>query len=210
MKTWIRALGKWLWEARLAWLGVGTLLAAFLFLTAGGLDEPRTRIVGLALQLLGVGTVAWGIRQTRRLFDRPRLARTFRGWLSRFPRSGGRTIAVAGSATLSAVGARARGHVTENPTNASVSARLDALEKNIAHVHERISGLQAEFDQSASEHREALEAERQARKGHDRELRERLELTETGGLHLSAIGTLWLAVGIILSTAAPELAEWLQ
>jgi len=37
-----------------------------------------------------------------------------------------------------------------------------------------------------------------------------LEATGTGGVHISAIGASWLFVGIILSTAAPEIAEFLK
>ena len=62
---WMRSLGRWLWEARLAWLAVGTLLAAALVI-AGNPAEPRIRVMGLVLQSLGIGTVAWGMEGTDR------------------------------------------------------------------------------------------------------------------------------------------------
>ena len=78
------------------------------------------------------------------------------------------------------------------------------------HVNDRISGLQAEMDQKADEHRCALAEEREVRSREAGELRERLEATEIGGLHVSAVGAVWLTLGVALSTAAPELARWLR
>ena len=205
---WTRSLGRWLWEARLAWLAVGTLLAAALVI-ADNPAEPRIRVMGLVLQILGIGTVAWGIRTTRKLFGRPGIVVLMRRWLANFPRYGGRTISV--GATMAATSAvRGRGFITTRAADDSVEARLDALEKNVEHVNDRISGLQAEMDQKADEHRCALPEEREARSREAGELRERLEATETGGLHVSAVGAVWLTLGVALSTAAPELARWLR
>lgn len=204
---WTRALGRWLWEARLAWLAVATLLGAALAV-GGNPTEARILLTGLVLQILGIGTVAWGIRTTRRLFGRPGMVALVRTWLANFPRYGGRTIAV--GATMTATSSvRGRAFVTTTAADESVEARLDALEKNMGHVNDRINGIQAEIDQKADEHRRAFEEERQARSKEAGELRERLEATETGGLHVSAVGAVWLTVGVALSTAAPELARWL-
>jgi hypothetical protein len=204
---WTRALGRWLWEARLSWLAVATLLGAALAV-GGNPTEARIRLTGLVLQILGIGTVAWGIRTTRRLFGRPGMLALACRWLANFPRYGGRTISVGGIATASTA-VRGRGFVTTAAADDSVEARLVALEKNMDHVNDRVSGLQAEIDQKVDEHRRALEEERQARSKEAGELRERLEATETGGLHVSAVGAVWLIVGVALSTAAPELARWL-
>jgi len=105
---------------------------------------------------------------------------------------------------------RARAHVTANPVDNSAQARIEALEKNIKHVQGRISSLETDLDEQGQELRESLEAERRTRANETERLRARLEATETGGLHLSAIGAAWLLVGVTLSTAAPELARWLQ
>jgi hypothetical protein len=54
---------------------------------------------------------------------------------------------------------------------------------------------------------EALEGEANARSAEDKVIREKLEATGTGGVHISAIGALWLFVGVTLSTASVELAS---
>jgi hypothetical protein len=98
--------------------------------------------------------------------------------------------------------------VTAVPVDDTIEARVEALEKNIEHVHERINGAQREIDGVASELRHNLGQEQQTRIEEQRRLWDRLEVTETGGLHLSSIGAIWLAIGVTMSTAAPELAKW--
>jgi hypothetical protein len=56
----------------------------------------------------------------------------------------------------------------------------------------------------------ALKREEQARAAEDQVIRHKLETTETGGIHVTAMGALWLFVGVTLSTASPEIAKWLQ
>jgi hypothetical protein len=210
MLAWSRASFRWLLEARLAWLFAATMVASILLPVLCSSGESGFRLAGLALQIVGILAVAWGIHETRLLFERPSLFGTVGGWLERRPRFRGRVVAVGSSLLGSSVIGRARAHVTANPEDDTVAGRLDALEKNIGLVNDRISGLGTELDEQSRELRESLEQERQTRAKEAEELRARLEATETGGLHLSAVGAAWLAVGVTLSTAAPELARWLQ
>ena len=55
-----------------------------------------------------------------------------------------------------------------------------------------------------------MKREEQARAAEDQVIRHKLETTETGGIHVTAMGALWLFVGVTLSTASPEIAKWLQ
>jgi len=173
-------------------------------------SESGFRLTGLALQVLGICAVAWGIHQTRVLFNQPSMLGSVGDWLKRRPRLHGRAVSVGASLQCSSVVGRARAHVTANPVDNSAQARIEALEKNIKHVQGRISSLETDLDEQGQELRESLEAERRTRANETERLRARLEATETGGLHLSAIGAAWLLVGVTLSTAAPELARWLQ
>ena len=107
--------------------------------------------------------------------------------------------------------AKARAYGThgagENPT---IDARLEALEKNITSIHERITQAQNEMDAEFQKAANALKHEEQLRQSEDNEIRKKLEATGTGGVHISAIGAAWLFVGVILSTAAIEIAELLK
>jgi hypothetical protein len=55
-----------------------------------------------------------------------------------------------------------------------------------------------------------LKQEEQLRATEDRTIREQLEATATGGIHISAMGTAWLFFGIILSTASQEISQWFK
>lgn len=104
-----------------------------------------------------------------------------------------------------------RGRASHSPgPNATLDARVEALEKNIVGVNERLDQTQREMD---DQFRKAEAAVRQAEEilaAEDRVIREKLEATGTGGVHISAIGALWLFVGVTLSTASPEISRWLQ
>jgi len=87
---------------------------------------------------------------------------------------------------------------------------LEALEKNVVSIHERISQTQNEMDQELQKANEALKAEKQSREAEDGALHSKLEATGTGGVHISAIGASWLFVGVVLSTAAIEIERLLK
>lgn len=77
-------------------------------------------------------------------------------------------------------------------------------------IHDRITGTEEEMDEEFRKAAEALKSEETARQAEDRALYERLEATGTGGVHISAIGASWLFVGVVLSTAAPEILAFLK
>jgi hypothetical protein len=66
--------------------------------------------------------------------------------------------------------------------------------------------MDEEFQKSA----DAMKREENSRQEEDKAIREKLEATGTGGVHISAIGASWLFVGVILSTGSAELAVLLK
>jgi hypothetical protein len=101
--------------------------------------------------------------------------------------------------------------VTHGPgPNPTIETRLEALEKNIEAVQGRITSTQRAIDEQGHKSSEELAAEVNSRQAEDARTRGMLESTATGGVHISAMGATWLFVGVVLSTAAPELAEWLK
>jgi hypothetical protein len=207
----IKALGPWLSEAKYVWLAAGVNLAALVVALRPGSSEPAIRLTGLALQLLGIATVIWGIAETRALFGHPPLLFRARGWLKRFPlRSRNIVLTAEGIASATAFG-RMHAYVTHGPVGERTpEARLEALEKNIGSIHERISELQKENESELHKVGESLSGESAERRREDEGIRKKLEATGTGGVHISAIGASWLFVGVVLSTAAPEIAALLK
>jgi len=66
------------------------------------------------------------------------------------------------------------------------------------------------MDEKFQKTADKLKREEQSRQAEDSTIREKLEVTGTGGVHISVIGASWLFVGVILSTAAIEIAELLK
>jgi hypothetical protein len=56
--------------------------------------------------------------------------------------------------------------------------------------------------------KESLQSESRSRESTDQILRTKLEELTTGSLHLELIGFIWIVMGVVLATAAVEIA-WL-
>ena len=72
------------------------------------------------------------------------------------------------------------------------------------YLNERIDAAIKKINESERWQSEAIDRERRERSSEDAKLSTMLERSETGGLHISAVGALWLLIGAILSAAAPE------
>ena len=201
---------RWLAEGRYTWLTTLVIFAALIISLRPHTTEPIIRLTGLVLQVLGIGTVIWGIHETRALFGHPSVLNKVGTWLKRFPLLRGNVTAALDGPISFAITAKGRAHTTHGPANPTVEARLVALEKNVTSIHERISQTQKEIDDEFQIIRGALEGEEQSRQVEHDAILKKLEVTGTGGLHISAIGALLLFMGVILSTAATEIAAALK
>lgn len=212
MLRWLRANVYWLfWEPRPVWLAVLVVAAALIAALRYGATERDVQIAGGILQALGIVTVVWGIHQTRKLFGRPKLVTVLRQWLERRPVYGGRIVSASVKITVGPATLLARGYGTEVVrSDAAIEERVEVLEKNLKRVNERIDHVYSEMDDKFKSHAERLEREEQSRSTEDKILHSKIEVAETGGVHISLIGALWLLVGVMLSTMAPEIAKWLN
>lgn len=205
----IKLLWSWLFEARFAWLALGVIFFALMacFLNT---SEPTIRITGLSLQLLGISTVIWGISETEALFGNQSLLFKVKSWCGRFPLLRSNVVASGDMASLSLGTCNAKAYGTHGTSpNPTTENRLDALEKNISLIHERINGTENEMDEAFRKIKDVLKVEVQTREIEDSSILGKLEATGLGGVHISLIGALWLFVGVILSTAAIEIARLL-
>lgn len=209
LQRWTYSLFRWLAEPRIFWL---TTLV--LFLAVGGAawqgGEAAHRIAGLVLQLLGIATVVWEIRQTRTLFGRPSILGLAYNWLIQFPRY--RPKVISGTATVhgGGVGLRARGGGWSNAgSGATVEKRIDTLEKNVERLRKQLGETEQELRKQIKAQASALNEEKETRAKEDKAIRDVLEDTETGGLRVSLMGVIWVLVGIIMSTIPSELSQLL-
>jgi hypothetical protein len=206
--AWLKAVWRWLLAARLFWLTSLVVFGSLVIALGRGTTEPRIRLTGLALELLGTSTVALGIRQTREFYGKPGLFAIATEWLRRVPRLTGRVVTgsivlTAGPVTLTASGHAAR--LTVSRPN--LEDRVAALEAELRELDVRQDETRHFVEKEIRDRQSALEAERQARMKEEEDIRTKLELSDTGGLNLSVTGLVWLAVGLCLSTASVEIAR---
>jgi len=209
--NWLRRVWNWLAQATRLWQCLAGLLVALLFVSSFQFSELGFQVGAGLLQLFGVGTVALGIRQTRRQFGRPGVLAHARRWLMSFPSFQPPIIRGSVGTALESSYAIARGYGWKNaPDGASAEERIAALEENVRGLDGRLNQTEKELREQLDAQLVKLESEQVARAGADREISARLEATETGGLTLSLVGTVWIVVGIVLGTAPGELSRLLH
>jgi len=213
---WIRAHGPWLMQAQRVWVPIvaalGIVLVTSLFPTSA---ENRVRYCGLVLQVLGIGTVVFGITSKRRLFGRPSLLEHVRNWLSKRPRWGvaRQFVLVAEPASLSLSGSARLSVWRGVGPEASLEDRMAAAEANLTTLRTELGDLADQVRAEAGQRVEAVNAERQAREAAVRDLRVHLEGLGAEGLHMEMTGVFWLVMGVVLATMPGEIAcaaTWLR
>jgi hypothetical protein len=211
---WVRALADWLVEAWRVW--VPALVVIVVLIVASqlplSLADPVLRYCGLAFQLLGILTVVSGLRDKRRLFNRPSLLDNVRRWMKRRPRWGAKpqTILVTGTGSISLSGSAKLSVWRGAPADGSVEARLDALEANLATLRTEQAETAKELQEATRKTNEAVGTERRARESAVTALRVQFEGLGAGGLHVEMMGVFWLVVGVVLATVSGEIAVALK
>jgi hypothetical protein len=205
----------WIW----AWKNFHVIIIFFLVvappLTASLCwpDEDIIRRGGLWLQLAGIGTVWWGIEETRKLFGHPPFWQQARqrlrdGWHTFPPLRRGVIVGV-GTVGATASSGRGRGFSWDDaPPDATVEQRLEAMEKNITRVRDNLATFADMTEDKFTKQTEALKQEQADRAKINHEIRNLLTTTETGGLHITMIGAFFLFLGVTMSTVPAELADF--
>jgi hypothetical protein len=149
--------------------------------------EHIIRYAGLGLQLAGIGSIWWEIRETRKLFEHPTFWMQAREWFRRRPKYGGRVIAAGGSVAAAAT-VSARATVWSHAgADATLEKRVETLEKNLRRVRDDLSSFEKKTEDGILRQYQAIKQEQQARHRSDQELREKMKTTETGGFACRSI-----------------------
>ena len=201
----------WLWEPRVVYAALLPVAASICAILLFSSSEPSIRLSGLVLQLLGIATVIWGISKTREHFGHSPIVSVLARWLHRFPLIKRHAVLQPEgiSMGMTLVGGRLTSIYTPTP-NAPFDERLKNIESGLDILQNRIAGAENQLDAQRSELEAKIKVESHTRESADQKVLKSFESSSTGGLHISAIGALWLFVGVTLSTASPEIARLLQ
>lgn len=207
--NWVSRIRIWLWEARQFWITVFSIPCALLLCWIALPDwEPRIRYTGMLLQLLGLATVALGIRKTRSLFSRPSLLQVARAWLSRFPGFRKNVNVFVGSGGLSMGGGSISAFGSSGPApTATLEERVALLEKSVNKAHLLIHEANRKIAQEAQQRQSEIKVMKRELEDGDSKNKQLLEAAAAGGLYLETTGAFWLAFGITLATASNEIAK---
>jgi hypothetical protein len=115
----------------------------------------------------------------------------------------------AGGVSVSVPVVSARGHVW-SPIDSTqpVEQQLLALKRNVERLDKQVDEIRSELESITRKQSDALSEEQKARRVADHEIHKRLEAAETGGLHITLIGVIWLFVGVLLATLSLEIVRW--
>jgi len=193
------AFGEWqFWMA-----GIGIIAAVVVALPLAETLQQQITYSGTILQVLGLGTVAWGLQESRRLFNHPgiltKLAKVF-------AKPQGVTVHVeAALSVLDASPLTATVGLPGTPTN---EQRLAALERRLDHTETSIRENEKKWEGEVTNLKERLESEETARKAELASIQKQIETAVIGGLRLEQTGLVWLAFGVVMGTA-PEFIAWI-
>jgi hypothetical protein len=212
LRDWVGRIRSWLWHGRPLWLLLivpsAVFYASYLAFASW---ETRLRMTGLGLELGGVATVAMGFYETRKLFQRRSWFAWLRSWLESFPawNTSHRAIVGAGHLAVQPGNVNLK-YTAAPPPNATIEQRVAALETNMVNVTEAMHAIRADLESTIVDQNQQLEHERRQRTDQDVSLRELITEAAAGGLTLEATGITWLVLGLILGTAASEIASLWQ
>lgn len=209
--NWLVALWRWLGEGKVIFMCLLVLAAA---MSLGGFalrTEASSRVAGFVLQLLGMVFAIRGLLGVRVHFGHEPLRTLFVDWLKRFPRWQRNTVISMGAANMgSMTGMKASLEVwAKDDSTLALEQRVERLVNNLERVRTEQRHHAELIDNLRSEHEEHKKLVADQTKNLEHDLRSDLEKIHTSDLITSLVGLVWLTAGIIMSTLAPELAQWL-
>lgn len=209
-RQWLRNIGHWLRRmpvTRHYWCAGAVVFCAFAFVWGFAWSEDAFRIAGVALQVGGVLTVVWGILKTREDFKQEPIRRMFYRWFKSFPVRQRRTVSTGVSAGWAVAKGGSSRTARANPVSAnpSIDQRVERLEGLVTGLQTKLSETRNELRQAEKKAQQALDEQGRQLVNQIGEVAKKIEATAIGGVHVSAVGVIWLFVGTVLSGFGPEL-----
>lgn len=203
----LRLTARWLAELKYLAFGFVFVGLAFALIYSFQATEQSVRLAGLGLQVIGIATIIWEILVARESFGHPRVADMIVAWFRRCPLA-------RRAAHLAPEGVQVTAEVTggrlvamfQPKADLTMEQKVEHLQRGLLTIQNRIAQAESEMDRKFRSAEAALAKNaRELRQAHDGILKT-IEEVSTRDMYIAAIGALWLFVGVILSTAASEVA----
>jgi hypothetical protein len=161
------------------------------------------QVVGACFEVAGLGTVAWGITDTRRSFapERPSLGQQllspFKKLLARFRRRKAVTVE-ASAAVTSAAGMHVRAVVKMGSwEGVSTEEKIERIRNMIERHEEMLAGFDDQLETERDDRKKADEQEGRFREQTRQLLETRIREAAAGGLKLETWGVLLFGLGMV-------------
>ncbi|GKS77326.1 hypothetical protein AVME950_20540 [Acidovorax sp. SUPP950] len=193
---------------KIYWMLAPVFLAIFIIL-AFNRSEQSFRVSGMLLQLLGLVCVVRGLIELRREFRMSSLRDGAISWIKCFWSGEPTYVEADGIFTYSShVDARISTAIPNMVPSANIEDRLARIEAAMRIAAHRLD--EAELNMSTEIRRlsELVMHESTDRKYALLEFGGKLQQVSTGGMALSAMGTVWIFIGVVLASVSVELNRW--
>ena len=172
--------------------------------------EQDIRYLGLAFQLAGFASVAFGILKIRQHFGKPTLLSRIGDYWRGRPRLHREThhLKAEGLSATVSMG-RARAYVSPGPKS-SLERRVELLESTVKTLHKEVGELGSRQASHEKETSAALKKEAGERQSADDSLKKSLDSAIADGVYLDWLGVMLFILGVVLATGSAEIAPLLE
>ena len=196
------AHARWIASAWIVWGTALVVMAALIMAFWPPIAWPRMYLIGLLLQLVGIGLGVPALTKTRKLFGLLSFSDSVREWLKRRPRSPV-IVALTGTVGMTSVGSAKLSIWSGMGPELEMAQRIDALIENVERLRKEATEANAEHAASIAKVRSEMDTRiRDTDIKLSNETRKLLE-SQTGGLTLARVAL----VLVILGTAIAGIAS---
>jgi hypothetical protein len=210
LKRYLYAHVIWLSKVMALW-GIVLPFALLVFVKLLPWDlNSLVRYIGLILEVLGIITVAIGLKGKRELFKKPSFIEHIKNWWNQRP--AWKLVVVSGIGASMSGGATcsARGSAWHGPIDDTVESRLEAAEKNLLSLRSELQTFEQDTNAKYIKLDKVIESERQTRESSVQEIRTRLEDLAARDISFEALGVYWLFCGLVFSSLPSEISTLLN
>jgi len=170
--------------------------------------STQVRYAGVLLETFGFILVAVGIRDTRKLFNRPSLTKNFVDWCHYVANAFARQEHPAASSATARFELRTPSvSFTASVKPATLEERVDLLDEKVTSLQQQTDELMRQLSRDSSKLEDDIKKEREARTSAIAAEAHRVEQLAVGGLKYEIVGLIWVVFGSLGSNAPDEIVR---